>query len=104
MRGGLRRGDEFPEPTSGIPLGPASPGGGIMKPLQTRIDNVATGENIRTRIRTHLVVVTTTSFRITTGKFRHGLPLSLFILRESRVVPCVRSLGVVEIGIWVSLL
>lgn len=67
--GGLDGGDMYPELTSGIPLCPVGAGSGVVKALQQGeaiIDNVATGEDIRTT-RGILAIIITTS--ITTAIF-----------------------------------
>jgi hypothetical protein len=47
-----------------------------MKPLQARVNNIAAREDVRTRVRGDLVVITITSrLHTTTGKFRHGMPV-----------------------------
>lgn len=47
-RGGLEGGDGYPEPTSGIPLGPAGPGSGVVEARKAsrRINAVGGGENV----------------------------------------------------------
>lgn len=72
-RGGLDGGDGRPEiGTSGIPLGPCSPGSAVVKPLQggSGVDEVATGEDID--LPGHgLAIVTTTKIVFIVFHWRH---------------------------------
>lgn len=71
-RGGLDGGDGSPEMgTSGIPLGPCSPGSAVMEALERGggVDQVATGEDIRPTGNVLAVAITTT--RIAVFHWRH---------------------------------
>lgn len=85
-RGGLDGGDGRPEiGTSGIPLGPCSPGSAVVEALQRgrRVDEVATGEDINLTGYC-LAVVTTTTTVIIVFHWRHFCRSNPGLLIESR--------------------
>lgn len=64
-RGGLGGGEGIPEPTSGIPLGPASPRSGVVEAVKRRrsgVHNIGTGVHIGSRPVAAITTTTTASF------------------------------------------